>query len=62
MYILGTIYTARDAHKRMDEALDRGESLPFDIEGSIIYYMGPSFQPGRESHRLSRPYHSQPYG
>ena len=43
VYLTGTIYTARDAaHKRMDEALDRGESLPFDIEGSIIYYMGPS--------------------
>ena len=47
VYLTGTIYTARDAaHKRMDEALDRGESLPFDIEGSIIYYMGPS--PARE--------------
>ena len=46
VYLTGTIYTARDAaHKRMDEALDRGESLPFDIEGSIIYYMGPSAQP-----------------
>ena len=43
VYLTGTIYTARDAaHKRMDEALDRGESLPFDIEGSSIYYMGPS--------------------
>ena len=47
VYLTGTIYTARDAaHKRMDEALDRGEALPFDIEGSIIYYMGPS--PARE--------------
>lgn len=47
VYLTGNIYTARDAaHKRMDEALDRGEALPFDIEGSIIYYMGPS--PARE--------------
>lgn len=47
VYLTGTIYTARDAaHKRMDEALDRGEALPFDITGSIIYYMGPS--PARE--------------
>ena len=39
----GDIYVARDAaHKRMIEALDRGESLPFDIKGQIIYYMGPS--------------------
>lgn len=43
VYLSGTIYTARDAaHKRMDEALDRGENLPFDIKDNIIYYMGPS--------------------
>lgn len=43
VYITGTIYTARDAaHKRMEEALDRGEELPFDVRGNIIYYMGPS--------------------
>jgi fumarate hydratase subunit beta len=47
VYISGTIYTARDAaHKRIDEALDAGEKLPMDIEGNIIYYMGPS--PARE--------------
>ena len=47
VYITGIIYTARDAaHKRMYEALERGEVLPFDIEGNIIYYMGPS--PARE--------------
>lgn len=41
--IFGTVYVARDAaHKRMVEALERGESLPFDPVGSIIYYMGPS--------------------
>ena len=40
--ITGTIYTARDAaHKRMCEALDRGDKLPFDVEGQIIYYVGP---------------------
>lgn len=40
--ISGTIYTARDAaHKRMWEALQRGEPLPFDINGQIIYYAGP---------------------
>lgn len=43
VYITGTIYTARDAaHKRMQEALDNGEKLPFDIEDQMIYYMGPS--------------------
>ena len=47
IYITGTIYTARDAaHQRMQEALDRGEELPFPANGNIIYYMGPS--PARE--------------
>ena len=47
MYISGTIYTARDAaHKRMYEALERGESLPMEMTGNVIYYMGPS--PARE--------------
>ena len=47
VYLTGTIYTARDAaHKRMYEALQNGETLPFDIEGNVIYYMGPS--PARE--------------
>lgn len=40
--ISGIIYTARDAaHKRMWEALQRGETLPFDIKGQVIYYAGP---------------------
>ena len=40
VYITGTIYTARDAaHKRMYEALERGESLPFDVKNHVIYYM-----------------------
>ena len=49
VYLTGTIYTARDAaHKRMDEALQRGEALPADLSGQIIYYMGPSpARPGR---------------
>lgn len=42
----GTIYSCRDAaHKRFIQALDEGGSLPFDIEGQIIYYMGPSPAP-----------------
>jgi len=41
--ISGYIYTARDAaHKRMVEAIERGEDLPFDIKGQIIYYVGPT--------------------
>ena len=47
VYITGTIYTARDAaHKRMYEALERGEALPLDMQNNVIYYMGPS--PARE--------------
>ena len=39
----GTVYTARDAaHKRMMELLDRGEALPFPMEGSALYYVGPT--------------------
>ncbi len=41
--ITGVLYTARDAaHKRLIELLDRGEKLPFDIKGQIIYYVGPT--------------------
>ena len=47
VYLTGTIYTARDAaHKRMQEALDRGEALPIGMKNNVIYYMGPS--PARE--------------
>jgi len=43
VYLTGTIYTARDAaHKRMQETLDRGNELPFPVNGNVIYYMGPS--------------------
>ena len=39
----GTVYTARDAaHKRIFELLDRGEAMPFDINGAVIYYTGPT--------------------
>ena len=39
----GVVYTARDAaHKRMMELLDRGEGLPFPVEGSALYYVGPT--------------------
>ncbi len=43
VYLTGEIYTARDAaHKRMWDALAEGKELPIDIEGQVIYYMGPS--------------------
>ena len=42
----GEVYTARDAaHKRMIESLDRGEPLPFAIQGAVIYYVGPTPAP-----------------
>ena len=41
--ISGTIYTARDAaHKKLIDSINSGESLPFDIKNTIIYYVGPS--------------------
>jgi fumarate hydratase subunit beta len=41
--ISGVIYVGRDAaHRRLVEALDRGDKLPFDLQGQTIYYMGPS--------------------
>ncbi len=47
VYLTGVIYTARDAaHKRMDESLNNGDKLRIDIDGNVIYYMGPS--PARE--------------
>lgn len=47
VYYTGTLYTARDqAHIRLTEMLDRGEKLPFELCGAVIYYAGPT--PGRE--------------
>lgn len=41
--ITGVIYTARDAaHKRLVDLLDKGEDLPFDPKGALIYYVGPT--------------------
>ena len=41
--VSGVIYTSRDAgHKRMCEALARGEELPFDPKDATIYYVGPT--------------------
>ena len=41
--VSGPVYAARDAaHKRMVEMLNRGEDLPFDIRGQIVYYVGPT--------------------
>ena len=50
VYRTGTIYTSRDAgHKRMCEALARGEKIPFDPTDATIYYVGPTpAKPGQE--------------
>lgn len=41
--ITGTVYTARDAaHKKIGEMMHKGEETPFEIAGSIVYYVGPT--------------------
>src|ERR1700687_2459973 len=47
--INGEVFVARDAaHRRFTDTLDRGEALPFDLKGQILYYMGPTpAPPGR---------------
>ena len=52
--LTGTIYTSRDAgHKRMCEALARGEKIPFDPTDATIYYVG---------HRICRTDYQRSYG
>lgn len=42
----GTVYTSRDAaHKRIFELMDKNEPLPYDIDGAVIYYAGPTPTP-----------------
>lgn len=47
--ISGIIYTARDmVHKRLCQAIENGEKLPFELEGAIVYFVGPTpARPGR---------------
>ncbi len=47
--ITGVIYTCRDmAHKYMVEGHQKGEKLPFDLKGQVLYYTGPTpAPPGR---------------
>jgi fumarate hydratase subunit beta len=43
VYLSGTVYTARDAaHKKLDELLNAKKPLPFQLEDSVIYYVGPT--------------------
>jgi fumarate hydratase subunit beta len=49
VFLTGPVFTARDAaHKRMCEALRKGEPLPIDIRGEVIYYVGPT--PAKPGH------------
>ena len=42
MLLSGTIYTGRDeAHLYMKRMIEKGEKLPFDLRGAVIYYTGP---------------------
>lgn len=50
LLLSGTLYTGRDAaHKRMIDMLDRGETLPVDLRGRAIYYVGPVDAVGDEA-------------
>ena len=43
VYLSGTVYTARDAaHKRLKAMIENGEKLPFELDGAVIYYAGPT--------------------
>ena len=63
VYLTGTIYTSRDAgHKRMCEALARGEKIPFDPTDATIYYVGPTPAKPGQVIGCCRPYHQRSYG
>lgn len=52
VYLSGIIYTGRDAaHKRMVEMIDQNKNLPFEFEGQVIYYAGPTPTPKHERGR-----------
>ena len=43
VYLTGIMYTARDAaHKRLVDLIEEGKELPFDLKGSVIYFVGPT--------------------
>ena len=43
VYLNGTIYSARDAaHRRLVDLIQEGKELPFELEGSVIYFVGPT--------------------
>ena len=61
--LTGTIYTSRDAgHKRMCEALAKGEKIPFDPTDATIYYVGPTPAKPGQVIGSAGPYNQWPYG
>lgn len=43
VYLTGTVYTARDAaHKRIKNLIENNQPLPFELDGAVIYYAGPT--------------------
>ena len=63
VYITGTIYAARDAaHKRMIEALDRGEQLPIDIREMLRSTIWDHLRQGGTTDRFCRTDNGKPYG
>ncbi|NSW75765.1 MAG: fumarate hydratase C-terminal domain-containing protein [Candidatus Atribacteria bacterium] len=45
----GELYVARDAtHRRMLEIWERGEEIPAQLAGSVLYYAGPTPTPPHE--------------
>jgi fumarate hydratase subunit beta len=49
--LYGVVYTARDAaHARKADAIEKGDLLPFDPEGQVVYFTGPT--PARPGHAL----------
>jgi fumarate hydratase subunit beta len=51
VYLSGTIYMARDAaHKRFVDTLARGEQLPVDLAGQVVFYGGPG--PTKPGHAI----------
>jgi len=46
VYLSGTVYTSRDAaHKRITALINEDKQLPFDLNGAVIYYAGPTPTP-----------------
>lgn len=46
VYLSGTVYTARDAaHGKLMELIEKNDALPFELNGAVIYYAGPTEAP-----------------